>query len=652
MSDHMTPEIKAGQFSIEEEQVNANSLTSDRNILENILIRETKANTFQQNTEENRNDHDIGSRDFDNGCIVSADHELDNIGVPDDHGNNTFPEDHDNNTILKDHSNDTFTEEYHNSTIPENNDNKTIPEDYDNNTIPEDYNNNIIPEDHVNNTVPEDHDNNTIPEDHDNNTIPENHDNNNVQKDHKNLYAYYVTDEEDFAFSFMKLFSSKGKKVKTKDKPTHQKVIKDKEKKPLIDQFKQTQRKLLNTKDEHGVITNHPYIQALSGGGICNSSVTGASTGTLKLSAKANLVNFSTGKRPVEESRGGQYPDSYKDISHNPCIASDLYDFSHPHRGYAIIIVNKYFEMLFPRNGAEVDVQKTRLVLRKLGYRIKNIERQNLDKESTLAILHDARDADHSKMDSFAIFISSHGDEIKNPRNGKKEHAIYCSDDQYIFTGDILEMFSDDNCPSLKGKPKLFFIQACRGTNVDSGVEIGITINAGKKLLKDRDEHNSRFRSHHDGKSDEEMVESVMSSKSESKPTRGCDQSVDDTDTRDCVDVSENKPIVHCNNDCLVMYGIPSGHFAWRSNYDGSWMLHYLWEEVMNYDYQKPCSFLKVLTAVNRKMAGRETHVPDNPEKTGKKAISVIIHQLDKDIIFQQKDIDYVGCTIARNGIP
>lgn len=37
---------------------------------------------------------------------------------------------------------------------------------------------------------------------------------------------------------------------------------------------------------------------------------------------------------------------------------------------------------------------------------------------------------------------------------------------------DIYEKLAGDRCPTLAGKPKLFFIQACRGAKCDPGVEI------------------------------------------------------------------------------------------------------------------------------------------------------------------------------------
>ncbi|KAL3875335.1 hypothetical protein ACJMK2_033386 [Sinanodonta woodiana] len=464
-----------------------------------------------------------------------------------------------------------------------------------------------------------------------------------VANDSDFVNAYYKTDEEDIAFPFMKLFTCLGKKAK----PSYTKLGKKKSKEPHIDPFRQTQWKLLNTTNERDVIPRHPYIQQVRGGGMNSPGMNGASADTVLQFEETSSGNVNTVDRPVQVHCAREHLCRSNDALQDTLTSSDQYDFSHPHRGYAIIIVNQYFTRFYPRNGADVDLLKTRELLQKLGYFNKNIERHNLDKESTLAILQDAKDTDHSKLDSFALIFSSHGNEMEHPRSGKKEHVIYCSDDQFIFTGDILEMFSDENCPSLKGKPKLFFIQACRGTNADDGAEIRIQLNDRDAFQEHSKSHNEEkgSRPNHDRKNpDETTLKFVMNTESESGLLDRV-KCVDDTDAISFEDISEDRPIVNCNNDCLLMYAAPSGHFAWRSNNDGSWMLHYLWLEVMSYDYRKPCSFLKILTAVNRKMSDRETNVPDDPLKSGKKAIPVIIHQLDKDIVFKQKVEKYVGYT-------
>ena len=66
-----------------------------------------------------------------------------------------------------------------------------------------------------------------------------------------------------------------------------------------------------------------------------------------------------------------------------------------------------------------------------------------------------------------AVCVMAHGDE-----------GILCGRDWVIGVGggivniedDILKHFSNANCRGLKGKPKLFIFQACRGDKQDSGI--------------------------------------------------------------------------------------------------------------------------------------------------------------------------------------
>ena len=42
---------------------------------------------------------------------------------------------------------------------------------------------------------------------------------------------------------------------------------------------------------------------------------------------------------------------------------------------------------------------------------------------------------------------------------------IYGSDGKALDIKSVTNLFKEDKCPGLAGKPKLFFIQACRGSN-------------------------------------------------------------------------------------------------------------------------------------------------------------------------------------------
>ncbi|KAK3593301.1 hypothetical protein CHS0354_031360 [Potamilus streckersoni] len=638
MFEHKKPEVETGRLNVDEGIGDEYQLKSNGNLSEENQRHDMKANTGDQKTTNwtfivaNRNNYEIGSYSNELPIFFKA-HEIDQSIVIEDNGNThqissgdcynkrhvSVDHEHDDGVVSGDDDNDTVTEDHEH-------DDSVVSGDDNNGTVTENH-------EHDDGVLSGDDDNDIIGKDyrHEDGVESGNDKNDTVPEEHDLVNTFFVNDEEDIAFSFKNLFSCIGGKAKNKDKSPYVTLNNDKEKQPPINLFRQTQSMVLKTANKHANIPSHPNIKTLTCYEVHNSGINGASANTLVQSGQTITGNIHTGKVHAEDFSGGGHLVNNRDVAHN-CIDPDQYDFTHPHRGYAVLIVNQHFSRLDARNGADVDVQNTKMVLQKLGFFMKNEQLVDLDKQSALAVLRDAKDSDHSRMDSFAFVISSHGNEIENPRNGKKEHAIYCSDDQYIFTNDILEMFSDENCPSLKGKPKLFFIQACRGANTDSGVEI-ITVDGRNSYQNYRHVHNS---SYHDGKNlDRVLIEPIMNA--ESNPLLGRVQRVDDMDAKSFEDISDDRPIVHCNNDCLVMYAIPSGYFAWRSNMDGSWMLHYLWEEVMNYNFRKPCSFLKVLTAVTRKMSQRETNVPDNEKKSGKKAIPVIIHQLDKDIVFQEK---------------
>lgn len=60
---------------------------------------------------------------------------------------------------------------------------------------------------------------------------------------------------------------------------------------------------------------------------------------------------------------------------------------------------------------------------------------------------------DHRNMDCFICFIFSHGEKDK----------IKGVDEESVNIEDLVNCFTGINCPSLAGKPKVFFIQACQG---------------------------------------------------------------------------------------------------------------------------------------------------------------------------------------------
>lgn len=71
--------------------------------------------------------------------------------------------------------------------------------------------------------------------------------------------------------------------------------------------------------------------------------------------------------------------------------------------------------------------------------------------------------SDHTNADCFACAVLSHGDEVhvvdkREPGKHEREDLVYAID-QIVLTREIVELFRDEKCPSLLGKPRLFFIQ-------------------------------------------------------------------------------------------------------------------------------------------------------------------------------------------------
>ena len=134
--------------------------------------------------------------------------------------------------------------------------------------------------------------------------------------------------------------------------------------------------------------------------------------------------------------------------------------------GYALIINNRKFEgvtedgfHLNERRGSDIDLRRLGDLWQQLGFVVEKHE--NLTARQILLVVKDiaAKINKNRESSCFVCCIMTHG------TMGK----IYGSDSNYIDIKYIIDLFKEVNCPALGGKPKLFFINACRGRKLLTG---------------------------------------------------------------------------------------------------------------------------------------------------------------------------------------
>ena len=134
--------------------------------------------------------------------------------------------------------------------------------------------------------------------------------------------------------------------------------------------------------------------------------------------------------------------------------------------GLALVIANEKFQGLPQRLCANVDEQRLQKSLTGLGYRVVVKRNQTAEQmEKLIKAVGENSGSDKSLNiekgdDSFICVISSHGDWDKAKNTdviyGRDRGTIDLQEKAYEYLGTTV-------CEHLKGKPKLFFVQACRG---------------------------------------------------------------------------------------------------------------------------------------------------------------------------------------------
>ncbi|KAJ8726103.1 hypothetical protein PYW07_000801 [Mythimna separata] len=121
-----------------------------------------------------------------------------------------------------------------------------------------------------------------------------------------------------------------------------------------------------------------------------------------------------------------------------------------------------------PRNGTYKDEGRLRQVFHLLGF-ITFVFR-NLKYKDIINCLTSIASLDHSRTSCICITILTHGD-----KGGK----VFAADQPYKLS-EVMDIFGKQ--ATLINKPKLFFVQACRGGNMDSGHTVNLSTTCDSRL--------------------------------------------------------------------------------------------------------------------------------------------------------------------------
>ncbi|XP_052449917.1 caspase-9 [Carassius gibelio] len=210
--------------------------------------------------------------------------------------------------------------------------------------------------------------------------------------------------------------------------------------------------------------------------------------------------------------------------------------------GICLIINNVDFDPdcdLKDRKGSDIDSDKMEKRFKALNFEV--IAKRNLKYKHIRHEMSSLAKRDHSAYDCCVVIILSHGTEANHNRFPGAVHGV---DGPAVPVQLITNYLNGQHCPSLQGKPKLFFIQACGGGEKDTGFEVS------------PDEMEPSF-----GGIDDQTDAIPMSSSSDS------------LSTSDELDARASLPTP---SDILVSYSTFPGYVSWRDTLAGSWYVENL----------------------------------------------------------------------------
>ncbi|XP_031843392.1 caspase-1-like isoform X2 [Nomia melanderi] len=246
-------------------------------------------------------------------------------------------------------------------------------------------------------------------------------------------------------------------------------------------------------------------------------------------------------------------------------INSEAYHMKHKRRGVALIFNHINFKKMASRKGSIKDSKDLTQTLNRLGFEIREYVDPTV--QTISSILKVTAAEDHTDADCLVVVTMSHGE----------SGLLYSADN--VYPVDMLwAHFTGDRCSTLVGKPKLFFIQACRGSKLENGVQV---------------------------------MHETDGASSYTIPTHA---------------------------DIMVAYSTFDGFYSWRNPDAGSWFIQALCEELN--ENGRTRDLLTIMTFVNRRVAIQyQSFVPNDQHFHQKKQIPSIVSMLTRLVYFGEKPL-------------
>ncbi|KAI6656674.1 Caspase-1 [Oopsacas minuta] len=242
-------------------------------------------------------------------------------------------------------------------------------------------------------------------------------------------------------------------------------------------------------------------------------------------------------------------------------------------RGLGIVICNVNFVSPFRRrNAASADIDNMSRLFHKMGLRVETYS--NLSGPEMKHSIAKYSDRDLSCYDCLFLAVSTHGD---------RGTLIGTDGVPVSIESSVLSPFNGARCPSLCGKPKVFFLQACRGGEKDFCLKLPENETDGNgaaiRLIE-------RIRDLFSGASQAEAV------------------------------------LVPTELDFFIAYSTVPGYVSWRNTEKGSWFMYALFECYMAYGNE--VHLAELMTYVTDYVA---TYFSDTDKETKRIAKQVVCYE-------------------------